>query len=147
MNQLIWILLVFVSGIFLPIQAGMNTRLGKAAGNPVYAAMLSFVVGTIGLIMYILITRQSISLSGIRDAPGYVWFGGIVGAFYVTVTILAFPRLGPGVTFGLIVAGQMIMSVVLEHNNILVAQPNPINAMKILGIVLIIAGVVIIRKY
>lgn len=147
MNQLIWILLVFVSGIFLPIQAGINTRLGKAAGNPVYAAMLSFLVGTIGLILYILVTRQSVSLSGIRDAPGYVWFGGIVGAFYVAVTILAFPRLGPGLTFGLIVAGQMIMSVVLEHNNILVAQPNPINAMKILGIVLIIAGVVIIRKF
>lgn len=125
----------------------MNTRLGKAAGNPVYAALLSFLVGTVGLILYILITRQTVSWAGIKEAPGYVWLGGIVGAFYVAVTILAFPRLGPGVTFGLIVAGQMIMSVVLEHNNILVVQSNPINVMKILGIALIIAGVVIIRKY
>jgi len=46
-----------------------------------------------------------------------------------------------------VVAGQMIVSVLLEHNNILVAQQNPINVMKLLGIGLVIAGVIIIRKY
>jgi len=147
MDKLIWIVLAFLSGAFLPIQAGLNTRLGKAAGSPVYASMFSFVVGTLGLLIYIIITRQSISWTGVREAPGYVWIGGLLGAFYVTVIILAFPKLGPGLTFGLVVAGQMILSAVLEHNNILVAQQNPINAMKLLGIALVIAGVVIIRKY
>ncbi|MPR35808.1 DMT family transporter [Salmonirosea aquatica] len=147
MDKVIWIVLAFLKGAFLPIQAGLNTRLGKAAGSPVYASMFSFVVGAIGLIIYILLTRQSISWSGVREAPGYVWIGGLLGAFYVTVIILAFPKLGPGLTFGLVVAGQMILSVVLEHNNILVAQQNPINAMKILGIALVIAGVIIIRKF
>ena len=147
MDKLIWILLAFASGALLPLQAGLNTRLGKAAENPIYASVISFIVGTIGLIIYILITRQSVSWAGARDAPGYVWVGGLLGAFYLTVVILAFPKLGPGLTFGLVVAGQMIMSVLLEHNNILVAQQNPINAMKLLGIALVIAGVVIIRNY
>jgi bacterial/archaeal transporter family-2 protein len=147
MDKLIWVLLAFLSGAFLPIQAGLNARLGKASESPVWASAFSFVVGTIGLILYILITRQTVSWSGVKEAPGYVWIGGLIGAFYVTVIILAFPRLGPGLTFGLVVAGQMILSVVLEHNNILVAQPNPINAMKLLGIGLIIAGVLIIRRY
>lgn len=147
MNQLIWIALVFLSGVFLPIQAGLNTRLGKMAGSPVHASLLSFVVGTVALVLYIMVTRQSVSWAGVKEAPGYVWIAGIMGAFYVTIIILAFPRLGPGVTFGLVVAGQMIMSVVLEHNNILVAQHTPINAMKLLGIALVIAGVFIIRKY
>ncbi len=146
-NKVIWIVLAFLSGAFLPIQAGMNTRLGKAAANPVYAAMLSFVVGIIGIIVYILVTRQTVSWTGVKDAPAYTWLGGLLGAFYVTIIILAFPKLGPGLTFGLVVAGQMIMSVFLEHNNILVAQQNPISYMKILGIILVIAGVVIIRKY
>lgn len=147
MDKLIWIVLVGLAGAFLPIQAGMNARLGQAAGSPVWASMLSFLVGTLGLMTYILVTRQAVSWAGVREAPGYVWMAGFMGAFYVTVIILAFPRLGPGLTFGLIVAGQMSLSVLLEHHNILVTHPTPINAMKILGIALIVAGVIIIRRY
>lgn len=147
MDKVIWILLALVAGAFLPIQAGLNARLGKAAGNPVYASMFSFVVGALGLILYIVLTRQSISWAGVKEAPMAVWAGGFLGAFYVTVIILAFPKLGPGLTFGLVVAGQMVISVLLEHYNVLVAQQNSINYMKVLGIVLVVAGVIIIRKF
>ena len=142
-----WIDLAFLSGAFLPIQAGLNAKLGKAAGSPVYASMLSFAVGTVALISYILITKQSISWAGVKEAPTHVWFGGLLGAFYVTVIILAFPKLGPGLTFGLVVAGQMFISILLEHFNILVAQQNPISFMKIIGVLLVIAGVMVIRRF
>ncbi len=147
MNKLIWIILAFLSGAFLPIQAGLNSRLGKAVQSPVYASMISFIVGTLGLITYIILTRQTISWAGIKDAPNYVWLGGLLGAFYVTVIILAFTILGPGLTFGLVVSGQMVLSVLLEHFNILVAQPNPISFMKIVGVALVVAGVIIIRRF
>ncbi|WEK34282.1 MAG: DMT family transporter [Candidatus Pseudobacter hemicellulosilyticus] len=147
MSKLIWIFLALLSGAFLPIQAGLNTRMGKAAENAVAASLLSFVVGALGLIFYILLTRQSISWAGIKTAPAIAWTGGLLGAFYVTVIVLAFPRLGPGLTFGLVVAGQMVISLLLEHFNILVAAPQPINFMKILGVLLVIAGVIIIRKF
>lgn len=147
MNKVFWIILTFLAGAFLPIQAGLNTKLGKAAESPVYASMFSFVVGIAGIILYIIITRQTFSWAGVKEAPLYAWIGGLLGAFYVTIIILAFPKLGPGLTFGLIVGGQMILSVVLEHYNILVEQQNPINYMKILGIILVIAGVIIIRKF
>lgn len=142
-----WIALAFLSGAFLPIQAGLNAKLGKAAESPVYASMLSFAIGTLGLITYILITKQSMSWAGVREAPAHVWLGGLLGAFYVTVIILAFPKLGPGLTFGLVVAGQMIISILLEHFNILVAQQNSMSFMKLLGVMLVVAGVIIIRKF
>ncbi|MCF8318287.1 MAG: DMT family transporter [Haliscomenobacter sp.] len=139
--------MAFLSGAFLPIQAGLNAKLGKAAESPVYASMLSFAIGTLGLITYILITKQSMSWAGVREAPAHVWLGGLLGAFYVTVIILAFPKLGPGLTFGLVVAGQMIISILLEHFNILVAQQNSMSFMKLLGVMLVVAGVIIIRKF
>lgn len=142
-----WIALAFLSGAFLPIQAGLNAKLGKAAESPVYASMLSFLIGTIGLFTYIILTNQTISWAGVRAAPAHVWLGGLLGAFYVTVIILAFPKLGPGLTFGLVVAGQMIISILLEHFNILVAQQNSISLMKLLGVLLVVAGVIIIRKF
>ncbi len=147
MNKIIWVVLAFLSGAFLPIQAGLNTKLGKAVENPVYASFFSFIVGVIGLIVYILVTKQHISWTGIKEAPSYVWLGGLLGAFYVTVIILAFPKLGPGLTFGLIVAGQMTISILLEHFNILVAQQNSISLAKIFGVVLVVVGVLIIRRY
>lgn len=147
MNKIIWIVLAFLSGAFLPIQAGLNSKLGKAAESPVYASLFSFIVGAAGLILYILLTKQTISWVGVKEAPVSVWLGGLLGAFYVTVIILAFPKLGPGLTFGLVVAGQMIVSILLEHFHVLVERQNPINFMKILGVALVVAGVIIIRRF
>lgn len=147
MDKLIWIIVALLSGAVLPIQAGLNARLGIAGQNSVYAAAISFIVGTLGLITYILLTRQTASIAGLREAPVQLWLGGLLGAFYVTALVLVFPKLGPGLTFGLIVTGQMVVSILIEHFNVLVAHPTPVNYMKLLGIALVIVGVVIIRKY
>ena len=147
MKNIFWILITLASGALLPIQAGLNTRLGKATNNAVYASLISFVVGGIALLIYIIATRQQGNLAGAKDAPLIYWTGGFIGALYVTVTILAFPKIGPAMMFGLIVAGQMIMSVVLDHTNTLVAVQHSFNFYRLLGITLIISGVVILRKF
>lgn len=147
MTKLIWIILAFISGAFLPIQAGLNTKLGESGKSPIHASMISFMVGVVALALYIIFTRQTFSLAGLKTAPVYAWVGGILGAFYVTVIILSFPKLGPGLTFGLVVAGQMVISALLEHFNILVAQPHPLSFMRIVGILLVIGGVIIIRRF
>jgi transporter family-2 protein len=147
MNKIFWIIMASLSGAFLPIQAGLNAKLGKAGGSPVYASMISFLVGTGALVFYIVLTNQPISWSGLKEAPLHAWVGGLLGAFYVTVIILSFPQLGPGLTFGLVIAGQMIISVLLEHFNILVSNPHPINLPRLIGVALVVAGVIIIRKF
>lgn len=147
MNKIMWVAMAFLAGSFLPIQAGLNAKLGRAGDSPVHASMISFVVGTAALIAYIILTKQSVSWAGIRSAPPQVWVAGVLGAFYVTVIILAFPQLGPGVTFGLVVAGQMIISILLEQFNILVAQHHPITPMRVLGVLLVVGGVILIRKF
>jgi bacterial/archaeal transporter family-2 protein len=96
MDKIFWIFLTLLAGAFLPIQAGLNARMGKATGSPVHAALFSFIVGVVGLVLYILVTRQSVSWAGVKEAPLSLWAGGLLGAFYVTVIVLAFPRLGPG---------------------------------------------------
>jgi bacterial/archaeal transporter family-2 protein len=142
-----WIIMALLSGAFLPIQGGINSRLGKQIESPVHASLISFLIGAAALCIYILVTRQQVQWNGLKTAPLYLWSGGFLGAFYVTVIILAFSAIGPALTFGLVVAGQMITSVILDHFNILVAQPHPVNTWKLLGVLLVIGGVVIIRKF
>jgi transporter family-2 protein len=142
----IWIIMALLSGAFLPIQGGINSRLGKEIASPVHASLLSFLIGAVALFIYTILTHQPVQLSGLKSAPLYLWGGGLLGAFYVTVIILAFPKIGPALTFGLVVAGQMIMSILLDHFNILVAQPHPVNIWKLLGVLLVIGGVIFIRR-
>jgi len=142
-----WLWIAFLSGAFLPIQAGLNARLGRSLANPVWAAATSFLVGLITLAIYIVLTRQEVSWTSIRSAPAYSYLGGILGAFYVTAIVLAFPRIGPALTFGLVVAGQMIISVTLDHFGLFVAQAQPVNIWRILGILMIVGGVILIRKF
>ena len=139
--------MAFVAGTFLPMQAGLNSRLGKSIESPVHASMISFITGAFSVLIYILITKQHVSWAGLKTAPAYTWIAGALGAFYVTTVILAFPRIGPALTFGLVVLGQMVIAVLLDHFNILVAQQHNINFWRILGVILIVGGVIIIRKF
>ena len=146
--KLTWFLIVFICGALLPLQGGINTRLGKSIESPVYASMITFIVGAIVMGLYILFTRESISWSNLKSASIYSWLGGgILGAVYITATMLALPRVGMALTFGIVIAGQVIIAVLLDHFNILVAQQHSINTWRIMGIVLIITGVIIVRKF
>jgi len=145
--KFLWIVMAFVAGTFLPMQAGLNSRLGKSIESPVYASMISFITGAFAVLIYILITKQHISWAGLKTAPAYTWIAGALGAFYVTTVILAFPRIGPALTFGLVVLGQMVIAVLLDHFNIIVANQHSINIWRILGVILIVGGVIIIRKF
>lgn len=115
--------------------------------SPVHASMISFIIGVLSLVVYILLTKQHVSWTGIKTAPAYVWIAGALGAFYVTAMILAFPKIGPALTFGLVVGGQMFMAVILDHFNLLVTQQHSINIPRIIAIILIITGVILIRKF
>ena len=147
MTKTIWILLVFIAGCLLPIQAGLNTRIGKEIQSPVWASLISFGVGLIAMITYVLITREKMTVTGFSNVPASYWVAGALGAFYVTVIALAFPKIGAALTFGLIIAGQLTISLLLDHFKILVQQQHSINIYRIIGLLLIVSGVLIIRKF
>ncbi len=147
MEKITWIILALLAGSFLPVQAGLNSKLAKAGGSPLHAAMISFSVGVLALVIYILLSSQSVSWKGLREAPPYAWIGGMLGAFYVSVIIFSFPRIGPGLAFSLVVAGQLLISLLMEHFQVLGAQPQPISIGRIAGMLLIVGGVVLMKKF
>ncbi|MBS1665273.1 MAG: DMT family transporter [Bacteroidetes bacterium] len=146
--KIIWPAIVFTCGALLPFQAGFNAKLGKSIGSPIYASFFTFIVGAIALAVYLPFARESLSLAAARSASPSSWLGGgLVGAFFITLSMLALPRLGMALTFSLVVAGQMIAAVALDHFGILTDQAHAFNGWRLLGIVLIIAGVVLVRRF
>jgi transporter family-2 protein len=147
MDKTFWIALAVVAGCLIPLQGAFNARLGAAAGSLLHASLLSFAIGTVAIAAYVLATSQPVSWPGFLKAPWYAWLGGLCGAFSLTVIILTYPRLGPGLAFGLIVAGQLLASVLLEHFNILVAEPHPFSFLRLVGLALVLGGVFMIRTF
>ncbi len=137
-----------VAGAVLPIQAALNTQLGKAVENPVYGALLSFIVGTAGLIVYGVLSGMAFGkLAQAKALPWWMWLGGLMGAFYVVTIIVLAPRLGTALTFGLTIAAQMIFSILMDHYGWLDIPTISVTWPRVLGVLLIVGGVLLIRAY
>jgi len=57
------------------------------------------------------------------------------------------PRLGAALTFSLVVAGQLLMAVLMDHFGAFGIQTQPMSWIRLAGIGLITAGVVLIRRF
>lgn len=145
MQKTLLMLITLVMGAILPIQAALNGKLMRTFGHPVIGATISFLTGTIALLIYAFSIRTGFQVSLVRETQWYHWVGGLIGAIYVTGIIVLIPRLGAGLAFALIVSGQLIMSLLMDHYGWLGIPVNPVSGTKLLGIALLIAGVLLIR--
>jgi transporter family-2 protein len=141
-----WLMLVtLVLGSILPIQAALNGKLMRTFGHPVTGAFISFLTGTLILMIYAFSIRTDFKFSLIRETRWYYWAGGLIGAVYVTGIIVLIPRLGAGLAFALIVSGQLLMSVLMDHYGLLGLPVNAITPARLAGFALLIIGVFLIR--
>jgi len=144
----LFLFVALVAGAMMPIQAALNNRMAVAIESPILAALISFLVGTLAIIIYAVISGESLSaIATARNAPAIAWAGGLLGAFFVTATVILLPRLGVAMTFSLVIAGQMLVTLVVDHFGLLGVPVKPVNFARIGGIALITGGVILIRKF
>jgi transporter family-2 protein len=148
MNNSIFYVLAILAGVMLAAQAGINSQLRSVVGSPILATLISFLVGTFFLLLYILTFQRpgSDTLAGLQTMAWHKWTGGLIGAFYVTGVIIVAPRIGATNTTALIVGGQIIFALFLDHFGYLGFTRHAINFMRIFGAIMLISGVYIILK-
>jgi transporter family-2 protein len=144
MTGLLLILFAVVGGLFLPIQAGTNTRLAQFVGGPVRASMVSFGVGTIVLLVVVLLFYRSGAVHA-RQAPWWAWLGGFLGAFYVTATVVVPVRIGAAPFFGILVAAQLVMGLAIDKFGLIGFPERGVSPGRIVGAVLLVAGALMVR--
>ena len=145
-NASIPLALAIVAGVLMAIQAPTNAMLGKAAGSPVMAAFISFLVGSVALAAYLLLSSTRVAFSGFRGLPWYVWAGGLYGAFFVAVAAFAAPRLGVGVLLTAVIAGQLVGALLLDHFGLIGLERHPVNLTRLAGVTLVLVGAVIVWR-
>jgi transporter family-2 protein len=101
-------------------------------------------VGTAGLFAYLLITRAEWpARAALAGAPARAWFGGLLGAFYVASSVIVGPRLGAAALLALTVFGQLVASLVVDNYGWLGFPQQPLTLTRLVGAVLLLAGVVL----
>jgi transporter family-2 protein len=143
----LFLIFAFLAGLVLPIQFSINAQLRTVVGSPLVAATISFIVGAITLFTVSLFKAGFSLNKGIASDPWWVWTGGVLGAFYVLATIILIPRIGAGTTVALVLAGQIVASVLIDHFGLINVPIHLLSMPRILGAILVIIGVVLIQKF
>ncbi len=146
MAILIPMLLVFFAGAMVAIQAPTNAMLSKAGGSPVLAALISFAVGSMALLVVWLASGNRPAASSFAGLPWYAWIGGLYGAVFVAVAAYAAPKIGVASLITIGIAGQIAMALWLDHVGAMGLVREPINLGRVAGAALVIAGVVLVRR-
>ena len=136
-------------GAGVAIQAGVNSQLRLVTGNPILTALLSFLVGTLILsVIFVFTSLHSLpSLATLGGISWWKWLGGAMGVLYITTIILVAPRIGAANTLGFTVAGQLIFAVLLDHFGLIGFSPRSVSVYRVLGVLLMLAGVYLVQKY
>jgi transporter family-2 protein len=144
--SLIALLIVVLAGGATALQAPTNARLASAVASPVNAAFISFAVGTtvLGIVAALMHTRPDFAAA--RALPWYAWLGGVYGACFVVAAAWGVPRLGVAMTITLMVGGQLLLSLILDHFGALGVPRQPLNLGRIAGVGLVLAGVLLVRR-
>jgi bacterial/archaeal transporter family-2 protein len=108
--------LAVCAGISFVLQQAVNADLKVSLGSAAWAGFVSYLGGTICMLLLAVVLRDAVpSTSFIARSNWWMWTGGFFGAVYIAISILLVPRLGAATFIAMLVAGQMLCSLVIDH--------------------------------
>jgi len=134
------------AGCLVGMQAPINARLGRTVGT-VQAATFSFLVGTAALLLIASFVHGGVGqLGNVGRAPWWALVGGLLGAVYVTVALLAVRTLGASGLTAVVITGQLAMSVVIDRFGLFGLAKQHIGPARIVGLALLVLGVALVVR-
>ena len=144
-NQLFLLLsLTMGIGIALTFQTAINTQLKEYLPSHLQTALFSFLIGTIALSFLVLIENAGKpNIDQMTIMPWYLWIGGCLGVYAITISIFTAPKLGFLTFSGLVIFGQISASMLVDQFGLIGVSKTPINWQRLLGGVVIFIGVLL----
>lgn len=141
-SQIGFYLAAALAGSAFVVQQAVNAGLKGALGSGIWAGLTNFVIGAVAIGLVILVLREPMpSFASASRAPWYAWAGGVLGALYIVGSVFLLPRIGTAALIALVILGQMLTSLTLDHFGILGVSVHEANWPRLAGAALLIAGV------
>ena len=143
---LIAFVLTFLAGVALSGQVAVNGMLSKMSTGPLWAAFISFLIGTIALLLLLIVLREPPpTISSLSKLPKWYFIGGFLGVFYVTIVTLSIGVIGSVSLITTVIIAQLITATALEHFGLLGVPKSPVQLKTLLGFGLMLTGFSMIK--
>jgi bacterial/archaeal transporter family-2 protein len=147
LNVAVPIILTIVAGASVVVQQALNTELRTAISSAAWSGVASYFVGLVAITAFAVALREPLPSAGtIAGSPWWAWSGGAFGAIFISLSILMLPKVGAATFIGLLVTGEMLASLTLDQYGWLGLAQRSIDLPRLIGVALLIAGVVLIRR-
>ena len=134
------------AGLSVALQQVLNANLRAGLGSPWLAGFVSYLGGTLVMLVILLVSREPwFSAASVARTSWFSWTGGVFGAIFIGISIIMVPRLGAATVLALIVVGQMIGSLTMDHFGLFGLAQHPATPVRLVGAASLILGVALIR--
>lgn len=133
-----------LAGILVAFLVRINATLGEHVGV-LEATFIIHVVGTAFALLLVGVRLTPSFWGKLRRRPAYELSGGAIGVVMVLLANITVPPLGVALAVGLFVAADLFFASVSDHFGWLGLPRVPITRRRIVGLVLVLAGVVLLR--
>lgn len=142
MNAIL-LLVAFAAGAAISTQAAVNGQLAAGlGGNTVAAALVSFVIGSL-VLASIAFGKGGLmqAIGQIPAQPAWRFGGGFLGAAAIFSSVYLAPRLGLANMLALVIAGQLLTSLAIDHFGLLGMAVRHVSTARMAGAVILLVGV------
>jgi transporter family-2 protein len=145
MTRPVAVLCTIAVGLLIGLQPASNAALSEHVGD-LGAAFVSLLVATVIIAVLLLLAGEPGRLSGLSSIRPEHLVGALGGAAVVAIGLVAVRPLGAGAVIALLVAGQVIISIVADRFGWFGVHHVGISAVRVLGVTLILAGTVFVTR-
>ncbi len=151
MIQILCAFLSFATGSIFTVQSAINGRLRTVAANPIFASLASFGTGVLTLLLliplfHVLGIYEIPSLLQLFSVELWMLVGGFIGTALVVGSIIIPKQIGFASYFSMLVTGQLVGSVFCDAVGLFGAEVHMPGPARILGVVLLLAGAMLVQK-
>lgn len=145
MSLLVSVLLLgaaVLAGAVVPLQAGANAALGRALGHPLLATLTSLTISLLVIIPVMAAFKVPVPAFGAAlKGPWWIWIGGVAGVLYITAALLLAPRLGAAGFMMAVIAGQILVSLLMDHFGLMGFPMRPLSLGRGFAVMMIVVGI------
>ena len=140
-------LLAALTGALLTVQIGCNAIVGSRMGHPLWGSLANFATGSVAIVVVSLAFGLRWPGAGaLAGVPAWAWIGGLFGAAYIVSSTTLGPVIGGATFLALIVAGQMLSALLIDHYGWIGFPVREISSLRLAGSGFVVVGVVLLAR-
>ena len=144
MQHLIWPALLTVgAGSSVLIQQVLNANLRTELNSTAWSGFMSYFLGVVCMLALVIVLRDPLpSAATVARVP----LCALIGAIFIGLSIITIPKLGGAAYIAILVTGQMIAALAVDHFGWLGVAERHVDLPRIVGVALLVGGVILIRR-